>query len=90
MDHPPYRGQAMHSGLLCFPSLLFAIELDALVWIGGRKIVMDIAGLVSNRADLLVTSSFLGLQWTGYYNLGRALANAVRSANSALGLAFIH
>lgn len=63
-------------------------ESGGLWRLGGRKIAIDVAQLVSTRTDLLVVGSFLGVQWVAFFSLARIVPQQIAALNLSITQAF--
>lgn len=70
------------------PHNISRTESGGLLRLGGRKIAIDIAQLISTRTDLLVVGSFLGVQWVAFYSLARLVPQQISAMNLSITQAF--
>lgn len=76
------------NGFSVGPSNFRRSEFTGLMRLGGRKIAIDIAQLVSSRTDLLVVGSFLGVEWVAFYSLARMVPQQISAMNLSIAFAF--
>ena len=75
-------------GFSIWPRNFRRAESTGLLRLGGRKIAIDIAQLISSRTDLLVVGSFLGVQWVAFYSLARMVPLQISAMNLSITQAF--
>ena len=81
--------QRVSGGISLSPRHFSRNELRSLGRLGSMNVVMSLASVLINRADLVVVGIFLGVRWVAFYNIGRMLVEYASQITSSVARAFM-
>jgi len=81
--------QRVSGGISLSPRHFSRNELRSLGRLGSMNVVMSLASVLINRADLVVVGIFLGVRWVAFYNIGRMLVEYASQITSSVSRAFM-